>query len=340
MKRCCNSDLRQMKSGFTLVELSLSIAFIAILSIAVTLIITNSIASYHRGLTLNNINTTGMDLVDDMRAAVQNAPAHPPVSDCTSIYSTSTSYNNAEGNTVTMDNKALSDCEDDEGHNFVSVTRVGNVKLNGVEIGGVPVFGAFCTGTYSYIWNSGYFSSQSEAEVMGIEKAVLKYKYLSDSGNVSSETATDFRLLKVHDENRAVCISALVVKEDGSIDNRYNITNENPINAGRNIFNIDLNDADTSIFGVVDEPPIDLLMGDTGSNLAIYDLASMTPASNTSMNSLFYSTSFILGTVQGGININAAGNFCATPEGYNSEVENFDYCAINKFNFAAQAIGG
>ena len=35
----------------------------------------------------------------------------------------------------------------------------------------------------------------------------------------------------------------------------------------------------------------------------------------------------------------SSGNFCKTPESFESD-ENFDYCAINKFNFAAQAIGG
>ena len=72
--------------------------------------------------------------------------------------------------------------------------------------------------------------------------------------------------------------------------------------------------------------------------LAIYDLYVSTPAESVAKNNLFYSVSFILGTIQGGINITKSGNFCATPDDYG--IENFDYCAINKFNFAAQAVGG
>ena len=49
--------------------------------------------------------------------------------------------------------------------------------------------------------------------------------------------------------------------------------------------------------------------------------------------------SFILGTLRGGANVNVSGEFCATP-GSNSSVEDFDYCAINKFNFAARTLGG
>ena len=76
---------RFFRSGFTLIELSLSIAFFGILSIAIALIINDTIASYRRGMTLNQINTTGMDLVDDMRAAVQNSSAKSVKSLCASI---------------------------------------------------------------------------------------------------------------------------------------------------------------------------------------------------------------------------------------------------------------
>ena len=99
---------------------------------------------------------------------------------------------------------------------------------------------------------------------------------------------------------------------------------------------------DITSYGPVEETPIDILSnretgegdseGSVGNNLAIYDLASATPAESSAGNSLFYSVSFILGTIQGGINVKASGNFCATPADY--ELENFDYCAINKFNFA------
>ena len=75
------------KKGFTLIELSLSIAFIAVLSIAVALIVSNAIATYHRGVLLNQINTTGMELVDDVRGAIQGAQARSVTYDCVNVYS-------------------------------------------------------------------------------------------------------------------------------------------------------------------------------------------------------------------------------------------------------------
>jgi hypothetical protein len=102
---------------------------------------------------------------------------------------------------------------------------------------------------------------------------------------------------------------------------------------GRPTFSIETLEGDS------DEYITDILKFEgSESNLMLYDLQSAKPADNG--RSSFYQISFILGTIHGGINVQSSGDYCATPEGYNSEVENFDYCAINKFSFSAQAIGG
>ena len=63
-----------MKRGFTMVELSLAIALIGVLSIIVLLMIRNAVSAYHKGMVLNQINTVGMGVVDDMRSALQSSP--------------------------------------------------------------------------------------------------------------------------------------------------------------------------------------------------------------------------------------------------------------------------
>ncbi|MBQ3353067.1 hypothetical protein IJG89_01830 [Candidatus Saccharibacteria bacterium] len=288
--------------GFTLIELSLSIVFISILSITIVMIIANAIAAYHRGLTLSSVNSVGMELTDDMRAAVQSSPAGSVTAECASVYLSSTTRQK---------------CENDGAKKFVSINNTGTIKSNdGKETTKVPIYGAFCTGSYSYIWNSGYLFSD-DYKVMDtngndINPVVLKYRMVNTT---DSTTASDFRLLKVEDDARAVCLSM--------INSNYNL-------AWSDTFDI-------TTYGGIDETPVDLLS--TGSNLAIYSLTSSAPVGNG--NSLFYSASFILGTTQGGVNIKSAGNFCKSPDGYSdSELENFDYCAINKFNFAARATGG
>ena len=288
----------ESRKGFTLVELSLSIAFISILSITVALITNDAISTYRRGLTLNQVNTVGMDLVDDIRVAVQGSPSKAVVGECLNNYSGSSSEK--------IDAKSA--CEGDGAQKFVVFNRKADVG----EMRDVPVYGAFCTGAYSYIWNSGYFYSE-EYNMGGINRATLKYK--NKDGDDAS--ADDFRLLKVRDQQRAVCKIA--------IDANYGQAD------------IDGGVIDISSYGNVGEDPEVILANDIANSLALYDLGVASPAANSLGNSLFYSISFILGTVQGGINVMSTGNFCKTPTEYNS---NFDYCAINKFNFAVQATGG
>ncbi len=298
-----------MKKGFTLVELSLSIAFIAVLSLAVVLIITNAISAYHRGIVLNQLNTVGMELVDDMRATIQNGTVISVVNMCETVYK----YDN-ESDSQTQ--KLAENCTKNNGQNLVAMRKeVSNMRLGSETMGSVPVYGVLCTGNYSYLWNSGYLFNDDVSDRPN--KLQFKFRDAEDGFNVA--TRENFRLLKIKDDERMVCV-AYDKKEENS-----NVV-----------------DVSGSNYGIISEAPIDLLEnGEQSGGLALYDLYAPTPAINASRNNMFYSVSFVLGTILGGANVTRAGNYCATPEGVdNAEIENFDYCAINKFNFAAQASGG
>ena len=225
----------QRTTGFTLVELSLSLAFIGVLSLTTVLIINNTVLAYRRGLTLNQVNTVGMELVDDIRTTVQNSPAQgcPPRED------------GSESDNIYCLYFADKDAE------------------------GRPSLGGFCTGRYSYVWQSGY------------------------------NTSSAFRLLKIEDYNRQICANYSY----GSLD-IGTLTGEELIPAN--------------------------------SGLALYNLTVSAPATSNATNAAYYSISFILGTTSGGPDITATGDYCKPPEDAES---NFNYCSINKFNFAAQAGG-
>ncbi len=307
MKRC------GFKEGFTLVELSLSIAFIAILSIAIVMVINNTITSYRWGLTLNQLNSTGMDLVDDLRTAAQNSSSELIDNICSRVY---------------VSGEELNKCLQDNAHNFVAVVRtdrviIGEGTANRETVNNAPVFGAFCTGSYSYIWNSGYYMS-SEYKVQSLKPAGIKYRNADGRVETIYSENKPFKLLKIEDEDRSVCVSA--VKAVNS--SKYYVNNNN---STPNMFDIS-----STAYPVIAEEPIDILANGGSNNMAIYDLMART-ADNDSNDSLFYTVSFILGTVQGGINVVSNGNNCATPN--ESAIENSDYCSINKFNFATQANG-
>lgn len=294
---------KRLKYGFTLVELSLSIAFIGILSLTVALIINDTIATYRRGLTLNQINTVGMDLVDDIKSAIQDSSSKSLISECESLYD--------DG-----EEKQRENCIENRGINLVSVTRNANVTIRGEEtLENVPVYGAFCTGTYSYIWKSGYFFNNSVSDNEIISNVQYQYGKINNEDGIEQASVSEFRLLKVQDKSRGVCFEA-ERDADGNLSGVFKSTKEGPLT----------------------EEPIELLaMDNIENNLALYDLQSAAPIESNANNGLFYSVSFVLGTVQGGVNVMSNGNFCAVPEDYANEY--FDYCAINKFNFAAQATG-
>ena len=335
-KMCYNHNMHKHvnREGFTMVELSLSLVFISILSIAVVLVISSAVSSYHKGITLGKINSVGSSLMRDMSFSIKLASPRSLKLECGDRYGTQTST-------------GLTRCETDSGRGFAIVTRNANVKANGrpdsETLRDVPVYGAFCTGSYSYIWNSGYFFN-SEYTVEGATKASLKYKVGESNQDMDKG---DFKLLKVKDESRLVCEAALRVKFPQTVTNE-DYKPQSP-NFGSSVFNIVPLDN-----SALEEEPTELLGtgSDDNSNLALYGLSTVLSEQSEGQLSgslaqknivdknTYYYTSFILGTIQGGIDIKAKGNNCATPEGYDRSMENLDYCAINKFNFAALATGG
>ena len=281
------------KKGFTLIELSLSLVFISILSVTIVLITNNAISTYRRGLVLKQINTTGIDLTNDIRTTIQNSPTAPVTEKC-SEYELEDTEN----------------CEIDGAEKFVEIKQFAIVKDVGEE---VPVYGAFCTGRYSYIWNSGYFYTNEYIKNPN-NYIVLDNESLSPAKlKLSDGTEMSSRLLKVKDADRSVC--ALALGEEyaaGKINNVFEV-NE-----------------------MQDEEPVEVLTDDSANQLALYDLSA---EAVNGPGDVFYSVSFVLGTIQGGVNVMSGGDFCVPPKDFESSLKNFDYCAINKFNFAAQATG-
>ena len=257
-----------------MVELSLSLVFISILSLAVVMVIMNAVSSYHRSIILNRVDQVGTSLVDDMRSSIMGSEPS------TLIYLCGDDKN-------CIKNKAM---------NYILIIEKGKVWLNatGSEMfdgRDVALSGALCTGTSSYIWNSGYYFNDEYGRQFGVAEV---------EGYDSA-----FRLLKVKDRNRDVC------RTYSASSKKYQLPE--------------------------DGEPMELLGNESG--LAIYDLTTSVSEQQELGKSMYYYTSFILGTIQGGINVYAQN--CAAPEssGETTGVANLDYCAINKFNFAALATG-
>lgn len=293
---CYNISMSRKKpaKGFTLIELSLSMVFISMLSLAIVLIIMNTISSYRRGLTMNQVNSVGEELIDDIRVAIQNSPSGSVSSKCGARY----------GDDVS----SRTYCEDDRGKYLVSVSSVQSVKIDKESTATeVPVYGAICTGRYSYIWNSGY--AFSENATLNGGGAITRASLTVDKTEYSN-----FRLIKVSDDNRTICTQNI-----GSYPSPSRSFTVNPK------FVISGSQSGSS-------EPVELI--DKDGELAVYDLNMMPPAESNDGTNLFYSGSLVLGTIRGGPSI--SNSSCKAPD---SEFSDLDYCAINKFNFAVQANG-
>ena len=165
------------------------------------------------------------------------------------------------------------------------------------EGGGRQMNGGFCTGSYSYLWNTWYSYEEDRAAAVTIKR-----------GPADTVEREPFKLARVRDDSRQVCQQLAEGKR------------------------------------VVEVPegvePIELLSVDEESNLILYDMTVFPASQHNLTKHTFYSATFILGTMRGDINIHSAGDYCDVEGG--SELgltTSFNYCAVNRFNFAMRATG-
>lgn len=287
---------RNTKKGFTLVELSFALVFIAILLVVIAWLTIHITTTYEKGLTMKAVNATSKELIDDFSRAIATSPAR-------SVESLCSRYNGRQ------DEKNA--CLSDNARKFTYQQSYGTVKIGG-EKEQVPLNGVFCTGRYTYIWNTAYALNKDDYPpyANGITDYRATFYY------TGGETK-DFRILKVPDFTREVCTRNLE-------SNQYMY---------KGTYKYYLNSSDTNSF----EELLDRDTDSTNTHLALYDFVIYPPAIHNTTSSAFYSGTFILASLRGGININATGEFCSEPAETLST--DFAYCSINKYNFSMRAAG-
>ena len=281
------------RKGFTIAELSMSMAFIAFLLIAIATLIIYAISLYQKGLSLRAVNNTGLELIDELTRSISGSTNSKP--DC---------------NVLTGSNR--SSCNSDNGYKltyYQGSTSVYLAKATTPTTISAPSWGMFCTGTYSYVWNSGYLSTSDGT-----------YKTSSSAANnslhayrASVNSNSNFRFLRMNDSSRAVC--------QGAISNGSYAAPGKTITVPDEVYN----------------SRRELLSSASENKLALYDLRVYKPTYHTLTGHAFYSGSFVIGTVAGSVNIQTTSDVCKeAPDGLSTD---FAYCAINKFNFSVRASG-
>ena len=290
--------IEKSKKGFTLVELSLAVAFISVLLLTIGWLTIHITSTYEKGLAMKAINSSAKEIIDDISRAIAASPARTISSLCSEVYNPETRPN------------AYKNCVDDNARKLSYQQRYANVKIKG-ENKQVPVNGVFCTGRYSYIWNTAYVLNRDDYETI--------------AQNASFNGNNTFRLLKVSDFSRSLCVQHMVPTEYlYDEDTTY-------VSSGDTVMDKVGNTNFVGIRTITD------LLDNSENDIAIYDFTIFSPSFHYLTSSGYYSGTFILATLRGGVDINATGDFCTDPpDNLNTD---FAYCAINKFNFSTRAAG-
>lgn len=285
--------MKETRKGFTITELMLAMAFLGTMLVGIAALVMRVTNIYQKGLSLRDVNSTGRELISDLTRSINSSPTdfdiNPEVTGGT-----------GSNGVVTSDSVVKAHAQ-----YFLSV------DYSGKQIGGV-----FCTGSYSYVWNT------AENLKSGANSARV-FKITAKDGTMTP------RFARFVDRQRNACASD--VSANGK---KYTPAASGVIKKG--VYKFDVSETAT-LNDVVE------LIAKDESNLAVYDFRILPATQNNTTKQIFFSGSFILATLRGGVNIQSNGDFCRGDEADLGDSDftlaDFDYCAVNKFNFAARATG-
>lgn len=279
--------MKEHKKGFTIIEITLAMTFLAILMVSIATLIMRITNIYQKGLAMRAINATGTEIIEDITRTVGAA------SYLVDIHSQDAELG---GNGV---------MEYDNNYKLVEKYyydyTVYNENHNGKNFN-VQYFGVLCTGDYSYIWNT----------ARALDPDFTAKNFITVNGE-------KVKMVRVYDREQTQCNK----DKNGSVANL----------AKRNYLPVTINVPVDNVVELINNDEMDL---------ALYEF-NVTPATQSAITrQSFISANFILATRQGGININANGDFCRGEDNeFKDEYEGtmFNYCAVNKFSFSARTGG-
>lgn len=279
--------MKEHKKGFTIIEITLAMTFLAILMVSIATLIMRITNIYQKGLAMRAINATGTEIIEDITRTVGAA------SYLVDIHSQDAELG---GNGVMEYNNNYKLVE-----KYYYDYTVYNENHNGKNFN-VQYFGVLCTGDYSYIWNT----------ARALDPDFTTKNFITVNGE-------KVKMVRVYDREQTQCNK----DKNGSVANL----------AKRNYLPVTINVPADNVVELINNDEMDL---------ALYEF-NITPATQSAITrQSFISANFILATRQGGININANGDFCRGEDNeFKDEYEGtmFNYCAVNKFSFSARTGG-
>jgi type II secretory pathway pseudopilin PulG len=265
--------MKQMnKKGFTLIELTLSIAFIGALLLGIASIILGLSSIYQKGLSLRAVNASGQQIIEDINKAVNSASY---VADIARIDENHDGFISDEESKKALDGY------------FYEAVNVNDQTQN---------YGAFCIANYTYVWNT----ARSLQNGTGVTINGVRY-----------------RLARFPDPNHKQC--------NKELEGEVTVANSNGVES-------------VDIAPTMATEPVELITKDE-VDLALYDFSVIPATQSVTTKQAFINISFILATLKGGVNIKANGDYCQGSDVSEFNDYDFDYCAVNKFNFSVRTGG-
>ncbi len=296
-KKNTNKVQTSTRQGFTIIEISLVLAFVATLLISIALVISNIMAVYQKGLTLKAVDSVGRNLIDEFTTAINSAPSIDTANLC---------------RTHTNDAATREQCEADNAYKFIFQSREANTEA-------LQYSGVLCTGNYSYIWNTQY-------GVQAGQSLNLRYQTSSGEGMLTRP-----HLARFEDKNYRACTWSM----NTSYGFKSDFNNAN--------YTIDIRKLENDQDNFIAEPETNFLEG-SELPLMLYELTVFPISQDLVTLRSFFSGTFILATEQqkDDASITRTDDLCKIQNADAGTLDigsRFNYCAINKFNFAARTAG-
>ncbi len=259
------------KKGFTLIELTLSIAFIGVLLIGIASLIMHLSHIYQKGLSLRGVNYSGQQIIEDIEKTLNGASF---IVDISKVDTNSDGY--------------IDDAESKDALKYYFVEAL--------NPDGTQKYGALCLADYTYIWNT--------ASTLQVDAGV-------------TINGVRYRMARIPDPLHRQC--------DPDYMAENTVANKAPMD-------------DVDIHPTMDSQPVELISKDE-IDLAIYDFSVLPATQSVTTKQAFLNATFILATLKGGVNILANGDYCQGSDVSEYNKYDFDYCAVNKFNFSVRTGG-
>ena len=300
------------KKAFTIIELMLAMAFLGTMLVGIASLTMRITNIYQKGLAIRSVNAIGREIISDLTRTINGSRVNIDI-------------NPEVPTSGQVDEKLIKEARAD----YYLVTMDGDGKQWG---------GVFCTGDYSYVWNTADTFRRLRRDEnlkkknytpLNIRTALGENAYViqTDDGYIIPKFA------RFQDNGRHACVH----DEDG---NPAKDETSGSIKSSERLFYLGAG----SKLSAVNE-----LIEDNESDLMLYNFTVFPATQHNTTKQIFYSGMFILATYRGGVNIKSNGDFC---EGSDQEdgsrdkedsdemtLNDFDYCAVNKFNFSARATG-